>query len=102
MDTVVYPQPLPECRIEIADNLHQSGRAEKCGACGKPFTAARTLSSVARIRHINPDGVQHAWTWPLCRKCTRDDKHDGSVRMRLADEVHAEPRLMLAPAGGVA
>ena len=102
MDAVIYPRRLPECRFDIVNELHKSGRADRCGACGKAFTAARRLKSVARIKHIDLNGVEYDWTWPLCRKCTREDMQSGSVRVRLECEACAELALLVAPLGGTA
>lgn len=102
MDAAIYPYRLAECNIEIANELHKSGRADKCAGCGKLFNAARQLKSVARLSYISNDGSMHAWSWPLCRKCAREDIQTGGVHARLKREACAELALLVAAPGGVA
>jgi len=102
MDTAIYPAPLSECDHEILDAIRTAGRADKCAGCGKPFTAARKLKSVSRVTHIGDHGGVHAWSWPLCRKCAREDIQTGGVHAHLKREACAELALLVAAPGGVA
>ena len=102
MEAAIYPCRLAECHLDIINDLHKSGRADKCSGCGKPFNAARKLKFVARATHIGNHGGVHAWAWPLCRKCAREDMRSGRVRVRLKREAYAELALWVAPAGGAA
>lgn len=101
MDAAIYPAPLAECDHEILDDLRTAGRADKCGGCGKPFTAARKLKSVARVRHVGLRGVMHDWSFPLCRKCTQENLDaSGSVHQRLQRQAFAELLLLATAPGG--
>lgn len=102
MDLAIYPYSLTACTRDIADGLHKAGRADKCGGCGKPFTAARKLKFVSRARHINIQGVQYDWSWPLCRKCARENLRTGSVHERLQREAYAELVLLAVTPLGIA
>jgi hypothetical protein len=103
MDAAIYPALLAECDHEILDNLRTTGRADKCGGCGKPFTTARKLKSVARVRHVGVRGVMHDWTCPLCRKCTHENLDaSGGVHQRLQRQAFAELLLLVATPGGEA
>lgn len=100
MDTAIYPYRLTACKRDIADGLSTDGRADKCGGCSKPFTVVRELKFIFRVTHIDTQGIQHAWSWPLCRKCARENLSGGSVHDELQRQAFDELFLLMATHGG--
>ncbi len=97
--------PLKEVREQIAENMLASGAGKHCGACGKPFTAARKWRGVVRITLAGESGLMLN-TWLLCGKCNSEaQRNGGRVPADLKQEArhsYDALRLMQEPLGGTA
>ena len=101
MDAAIYPYELGGVFQEVADDLHKAGRGNKCANCDKPFNAARKFNGIGRMTYASEIGVL-AWSFALCRKCTREAKQSGGVPEKLKRLAVAEGELLLATPGGTA
>ena len=97
--------PLKEVKEQIAANMAATGTGKHCGACGKPFTAARKWRGVVRITLAGESGLMLN-TWLLCGKCNHKAQRNGR---KVPDELRREAqqgyealRLMRARPDGTA
>lgn len=97
--------PLKEVSKHIAADMFASGTGKHCGACGKPFTAARKWRGVVRITLAGESGLMLN-TWLLCGKCNHKAQRNGG---KVPDELRQEARhsydalrLMQEPVAGTA
>ncbi|HKB59526.1 MAG TPA: hypothetical protein VKC56_05700 [Gallionellaceae bacterium] len=67
--------PLKEVGHEIVADMERIDSGRCCGACGKPFNAARKWHGLARITYGGDLVVM--FSWKLCRKCTRESRGNG-------------------------
>lgn len=103
MDEKVYPRPLVEVGLDIADDLARTPHGSKCAGCGKPFNVVRKKGGVARALFMTPAFDLHTWSWLLCRKCIQEAKRNGNMPpAHLCREAEEEAALLYAKPGGAA
>lgn len=99
--------PLSKVSKQIAGELIAEGNGDKCGDCGKPFTAARKWRGVVRLVTLSAAGVA-ACFYLVCGKCraAAEQRHreGGSVVAEPwraeAKRVHDAGQLLKMPAQG--
>ncbi len=89
----------------LAAELIREGYGDRCGECGKPFTAVRKFRGIGRVTHLSPlSGMLYSTAWLLCGRCTGAMRANGN---RVSDRLIAAARdalrahtLMSEPARG--
>jgi hypothetical protein len=104
-DPLLIALPLRgEVSIVVGNSVNRSGQGKTCGACGKPFNAARQQRAVARVLHESPDGAVFATAWLFCGRCARDIRRNGgrlpAHLVQEARDATAAGLLLARPAGG--
>lgn len=106
-DALLMVLPLRAVSQAVGNDLNRTGHGKSCGACGKPFNAARKQRDVGRITHVDPaGGAVFATAWIFCGRCAGEIRRNGG---RMPEELVQEAReaaraglLLAAPAGGSA
>lgn len=91
----------------VGDDLNRTGHGKSCGACGKPFNAARKQRDVGRITYTDPAGCAvFSTAWIFCGRCAGEIRRNGGrMPADLVQEAREAVRaglLLSAPAGGSA
>jgi hypothetical protein len=91
----------------VGNDLNRTGHGKNCGACGKPFNAARKQRDVGRITHVDPaGGAVFATAWIFCGRCAGEIRRNGGRMpadlVQEAREAAGAGLLLAAPAGGSA
>lgn len=91
----------------VGNDLNRTGHGKSCGACGKPFNAARKQRDVGRITYVDPvDGAIFSTAWIFCGRCSAEIRRDGgrmpAALVQEAREAASAGLLLAAPAGGSA
>lgn len=98
--------PLKLAGGQIAEDMQIDGTGKRCGACGKPFNAARKWRGVARLTYGGDRGRLLMIAWLLCGKCNHDAQRNGKkvpdCLRREAESVCEAARLAMTDAQGVA
>ncbi len=77
----------------LAAELIRDGCGDRCGECGKPFTAVRKFRGIGRVTHLSPlDGMLYSMAWLLCGRCTGAMRANGN---QVSDRLIAEARAAL-------
>lgn len=91
----------------VAADLNRTGHGKSCGACRKPFNAARKQRHVGRITYVDPaGGGVYSTTWIFCGRCGGEIRRNGARMpadlVQEAREAASAGMLLAAPAGGSA
>jgi hypothetical protein len=91
----------------VGNDLNRTGHGKSCGACGKPFNAARKQRDVGRITYVDPAGGGiYSTAWIFCGRCAGEIRRNGGrMPAPLVQEAREAVRaglLLSAPAGGCA
>lgn len=89
----------------VGADLNRTGHGKSCGACGKPFNAARKQRDVGRITHVDPaGGAIFSTAWIFCGCCAGEIRRNGGrLPAALVQEARAAASaglLLSAPEGG--
>lgn len=103
MDAMIFPAPLQEVGLQIAEELGKQGLADRCGGCGKPFNRARKWRTMKRLTVATLGHGMFTWSALLCGRCTAGLKRgDTAVLDRLNREALREAALLVAMPEGSA
>lgn len=96
-----------EISVAVAADLNRTGHGGNCGACGKPFNAARKQRQVGRVTYVDPTGgAVFSTAWIFCGRCSGEIRHNGGhIPAGLVQEAREAARaglLLATPAGGSA
>ncbi len=89
----------------VGDDLNRTGHGKNCGACGKPFNAARKQRHVGRITYADPaGGAVFSTAWIFCGRCAGEIRRNGGrMPAALVQEAREAARaglLLAAPTMG--
>lgn len=89
----------------VGNDLNRTGHGTSCGACGKPFNAARKQREVGRITYADPAGCAvFSTAWIFCGRCAGEIRRNGGrMPAELVQEAREAARaglLLAAPVGG--
>ena len=62
----------------LAASLILEGFGTHCGACAKPFSAARKWRGVGRVTHTDLSGALFSSAWLLCSRCIGEMRRNGN------------------------
>lgn len=96
-----------EISVAVAADLNRTGHGKSCGACSKPFNAARKQRHVGRITYVDQvGGGVFSTAWIFCGPCAGEIRRNGGrMPADLVQEAREAARaglLLAAPAGGSA
>lgn len=91
----------------VGNELNRTGHGKNCGACGKPFNAARKQRHVGRITYVDEAGGGiFSTAWIFCGRCAGEIRRNGGrMPSDLVQEAQAAASaglLLAAPALGSA
>ena len=91
----------------VGNDLNRTGHGKSCGACCKPFNAARKQRHVGRIRYVDEAGCMvFSTAWIFCGRCAGKIRRNGGCipadLVQEAQEAASAGLLLAAPAGGSA